>query len=79
MACYGELLGNQLVMLANKSSSSSAYVKHSVTTCGSKCNFNCYSSTFAILSTLLSLNSFVVTTIYMYIDIVNYIKNYNTK
>ena len=29
--------------------------------------FNCYSSTFTILSTLYSLNSFVVTTIYIYI------------
>ena len=48
------------------SSSSSAYVKHSVTTCGSKCNFNYNSSTFTILSTLFSLNSFVVTTIYIY-------------
>ena len=31
-----------------------------------KCNFNCYSSTFTILSTLFSLNSFVVTTIYIF-------------
>ena len=31
-----------------------------------KCNFNCYSSTFTILSTLSSLNSFVVTTMYIY-------------
>ena len=44
-----------------------AYVKDSVTTCGSKCNLNCYSSRFTILSTLFSLNSFVATTIlYIY-------------
>ena len=42
-------------------------MKHSVITCGSKCNFNCYSSTFTILSTLFSLNSFVVTTICIFI------------
>ena len=42
--------------------SSSAYVKHSVTTCGSKCNFSCYCSTFTILSTLFLLNSLVFTT-----------------
>ena len=35
-----------------KTTSSSAYVKHSVTTCRSKYDFNCYSSTFSILSTL---------------------------
>ena len=34
-------------------------MKHSVTTCGSKCNSNCYSSTFTILSTLFSLYSLV--------------------
>ena len=34
---------------------------------GSKCNFNCDSSTSLILSTLFSLNPFVLTTIYMHI------------
>ena len=43
-------------------------MRNSVTSCGSKCNFNCYSSTFTILSTLFSLNSFVVITMsYIYI------------
>ena len=51
----------------SRSSSSSAYVKHSITPCGSKCNINCYSSTFAILSTLFSLNSLVLANIYIYI------------
>ena len=34
-----------------------------------RCNFDCYSSTFTILSTLFSLYSFVVTTIYIYMYI----------
>ena len=43
------------------------YVKHSVTPCKNKCNFNRYRSTSTILSVLFSLNSLVLTTTYTHI------------
>ena len=52
-------------------------MKHSVTTCGSKCNINCLSSTFTILSTLISLYSHVLTAIYIYIYINLSMPTYN--
>ena len=45
------------------------YIHINITTCERKCNINCHSSMSTILSTLFSLRSFLVATMYMHIYI----------